>query len=495
MKLRSPVADLPDLGQMMETGQALAIPDTNAYPGWVSFPEVAWIRSHVAAPILLKEQIIGFLKLDSATPNFFTAAHAARLQAFADQAAIALENARLLAASQRRAKELTALYRAGQQLQQLHTPETLAQELIRVLEEVLAYEFGAVLLLDEATGRLLPFALSEQGHGPAFVEADKAYVAAHDLRPGQGITGWVAQTGQSICLGDVRQDPRYLPMRDNIRSELCAPLYAGNQIIGVVNVETSRLNAYTPADQRLLETVAAQIAVAIQNTRLYGQVQAGRERLEALSHRLLAAQETERRRLARELHDEIGQTLSMVKIDLQAMQHLAAAAALEAYLVESIAIVERALQQVRSLSVELRPSLLDDLGLVPALRWYIDRQAQRAGLVANFVADSLAARLPAELETACFRVAQEALTNVLRYAQARRLEVELRRHEAELELVIRDDGVGFDVPAALARATGGASLGLLGMQERALLVGGQLEIESRLGQGTEIRASFPLKGD
>jgi PAS domain S-box-containing protein len=223
-------------------------------------------------------------------------------------------------ALRRRAEELAALYQAGQRLQQLYSPATLAQELIRVLEEVLGYEFGAVLLLDEATGRLIPFALSEQRRGPAFVEVDKTHVAAHDIRLSQGLTGWVAQTSQSLCLGDVRQDPRYYAVRDDIRSELCVPLRAGDKIIGVVNVETTRLNAYTEADQRLLETVAAQIAVAIQNARLYEQVQTGRERLEALSHRLLAAQETERRHLARELHDEIGQTLSMVKIDLQALR-------------------------------------------------------------------------------------------------------------------------------------------------------------------------------
>ena len=147
---------------------------------------------------------------------------------------------------------------------------------------------------------------------------------------------------------------------------------------------------------------------------------------------------------------------------------------------------------MRNLSLDLRPSLLDDLGLVPALRWHVNRQAERAGFTAVFTADVLEARLSPDLEIACFRVVQEALTNVVRYARAQHVLVELRRHDTELELTIRDDGVGFDVESALGRAMHGASLGLLGMDERVSLMGGQMEIESEPMGGTEIRARFPL---
>jgi|GEM_PF-737253 len=218
-----------------------------------------------------------------------------------------------------------------------------------------------------------------------------------------------------------------------------------------------------------------------------------RERLETLSRQLLEAQEVERRRLARELHDEIGQSLSMVKIDLHMVQQLLQPTGLTKPLNESVDLVERTLQQVRALSVELRPSLLDDLGLVPALRWYVDRQAQRGGFTARFEADPLPERLAPELETVCFRLVQEALTNVLRYAQANQVDVELKLGQAELHLLVRDEGVGFDAPAALARAAQGGSMGLLGMQERAALVGGRLEIQAAPGRGAEIRATLPLK--
>ncbi len=215
------------------------------------------------------------------------------------------------------------------------------------------------------------------------------------------------------------------------------------------------------------------------------------EALQLLSRQLLEAQESERRHIARELHDEIGQALTAVKINLQAAQRTPDA--LVAYLEDSISIVDRTLQQVRNLSLDLRPALLDDLGLAAALRWYVDRQAQRAGFIAQFVADPLEPRPRPDIETACFRVAQEALTNVMRHAQAQHVRVELRQRNAELHLLMRDDGKGFDVRVAQERAAQGASMGLLGMQERVGLVGGQIDIESAPAWGTEVRVRFPLQ--
>ena len=180
-----------------------------------------------------------------------------------------------------------------------------------------------------------------------------------------------------------------------------------------------------------------------------------------------------------------------MKINLQAAQRTPAA--LAAYLEDSISIVDRTLQQVRNLSLDLRPALLDDLGLVAALRWYVDRQAQRVGFTAQFAADPLEPRPRLDIETACFRVAQEALTNITRHAQAQQVRVELRQRDLELHLLIRDDGKGFDVRAVQERAAQGASAGLLGMQERVWLVGGQIDIESAPARGTEIRVRFSLR--
>ena len=145
---------------------------------------------------------------------------------------------------------------------------------------------------------------------------------------------------------------------------------------------------------------------------------------------------------------------------------------------------------MRQISLDLRPPLLDDLGLVPALRWYLDQQAQRAGLRIEFFADPALERMSPEIETACFRVAQEGLTNVVRHARAQTVNVELHRTPKALHLVVRDDGIGFDVMTAEQQ---GVSLGLLGMRERVTLLGGEMDCKSAPGRGTEIHAFFPMR--
>ena len=217
------------------------------------------------------------------------------------------------------------------------------------------------------------------------------------------------------------------------------------------------------------------------------------EKLQQLSRRLVESQETERRHIARELHDEVGQTLTVAEMNLQAAMQSSRAASLSGRLNQSLQAVGRVLEQVRDLSLNLRPSMLDDLGLESALKWYTKRQATLSGLQAEFQTDVLEDRLDPIIETACFRVAQEALTNVVRHARARAVTLALRKQNGHLHLFVRDDGVGFDVAALRQHALEGASLGLLSMEERATLVAGGLELKSAPGQGTEVHAWFPLK--
>ena len=228
-----------------------------------------------------------------------------------------------------------------------------------------------------------------------------------------------------------------------------------------------------------------QIALRQTNEELGGRV----EQLHVLSRRLFQIQEDERRHLARELHDQMGQALTAAKIDLQVAQRLEERTAIVGRLDDSIAILERLLQQTRQLSLELRPPLLDDLGLVPALRWYLDREAQRAGLRVELFANPAMERVDAAIETACFRVAQEGLTNVMRHARAQTVSVEVHRALEVLHLVVRDDGIGFDVVTAQQSAR----LGTLGMRERVALVGGELDCKSAPGRGTEVHAFFPVR--
>lgn len=214
---------------------------------------------------------------------------------------------------------------------------------------------------------------------------------------------------------------------------------------------------------------------------------AERDRNRVLARRLLEVQETERRQIARDLHDELGQILTALKINLQT--RLSATAGTPA---PALDLVDRALQQTRALSLSLRPPLLDDLGLAPALRWLASHSARAGGPPIALTTELAEARPAPAIETACFRVAQEALTNALRHAQASRITLEVRTEGVELRLTVRDDGAGFDLAAAQARALRGGSLGLLGMEERVALAGGQIEWCAPPGGGTEVRARFPL---
>jgi PAS domain S-box-containing protein len=212
-----------------------------------------------------------------------------------------------------------------------------------------------------------------------------------------------------------------------------------------------------------------------------------------LARRLFSVQESERRRIARDMHDEIGQALLALKFSLSRCQRTSDEPARMTLLSECLHITEDVLRQTRELALELRPSVLDDLGLGPAVEWHVERSTVGTGVKADC---SIEAGLPAiapDVQIACFRILQEAVTNSLRHARATRLTVTLRATSAGLELTITDDGVGFDVNAALRDASLGRSMGLLSMRERAELLGGKFCISSTQGRGTAIRVTFPLK--
>jgi PAS domain S-box-containing protein len=214
--------------------------------------------------------------------------------------------------------------------------------------------------------------------------------------------------------------------------------------------------------------------------------------LRSYSRQLIEAQEAERQHIARELHDQIGQMLTAIRINLQTVGNSCDTVDSRSLVDQNIGLVDAAIKQVRNLSFELRPSLLDNLGLAAAVRWYCDQYTKRTGIRTRSVShlSEHQTRLRQELETACFRIIQEALTNVVRHARAKNVFIGLTQVDHQIVLSIKDDGIGF-----ISKTNGGAasSLGLRGMKERALALGGTLKIESGAAQGTEIRASFPTE--
>jgi PAS domain S-box-containing protein len=213
------------------------------------------------------------------------------------------------------------------------------------------------------------------------------------------------------------------------------------------------------------------------------------KRLQHLSRRLLAVQEEERRHLSRELHDEFGQLLATITVQLHAAKRVAGEAA-QSILEECTALLQRAGGEVRSLALELRPAMLDTAGLEAALRWLADQHQQRTSIATEVVGHLN--DVCGDVAIACFRMVQEALTNVVRHARAQHVRIELAHTDGILELIVRDDGIGFNVTKTLEQAAGRGHLGLLGMKERAQILGGSLEIDSEPGRGTRVRISLPV---
>jgi len=285
-----------------------------------------------------------------------------------------------------------------------------------------------------------------------------------------------------------------------LKSKLCTlvsiSLVHENELIGSLEI-SSQGRKYIPTEEELafIQALANQATTAIANARLYEKVLESQKRLQILSKSLVMVQEAERRRLACELHDEIGQKLTSSHLALEILarsviQREISPSDIRTELFHNQEMLSQLLKQVRDLSLDLRPALLDDLGLIPALLSHFDNYSTLTCIQVNFKHSDLEDRFAPEIETAAFRIIQEALTNVARHANVNEVDVRLWANEQILGLQVEDHGKGFDQQAIqLLKPT----IGLSGMHERATLCGGQLEIDSEPGAGTCLTAEFPLE--
>ncbi len=385
--------------------------------------------------------------------------------------------------------QLTALNEISQALN-----STLdVQEILTLIADhsiqLLNVEATSVLLHDEERDNLRFAAASGLG---------AELVLGQRLAMGQGIAGWVAQRGEPTLVADASQDPRTFKgfNRENvfaIHSALCVPLQSKGKIIGVIEASNKKSGPFTQQDLWLLNSLAAPAATAIENAGLFEQAHTNREQLRALSHRLVDAQEATLSRVARELHDETGQALSSLLLSLSLLEQNADdPVAIITRVNELEGLVDRTLENLHRLSMDLRPASLDYLGLAPALEHYVELFDQQHGITSRFETIGLNddERLPPAVETAIYRIVQEALTNVLRHAQAARVDVLLEQRGDQIVTIIEDDGIGFDH----ATATKSRRLGLFGMRERAEMLNGTLTIESSASAGTTVLVEIPGAG-
>jgi signal transduction histidine kinase len=363
--------------------------------------------------------------------------------------------------------------------------EPLLQMILGSAVQVMGASAGSLLLLDQRTNELV-FEVIEGGGGVALEGAR--------MPADKGVAGWVATHREPLIVDDVSRDDRYY--RDiaqdydfSTASILCVPLIAKGRVIGVLQVLYKEPGKYfTPDDQEILTTFAAQSAVAIENARLYESLREERDRI-------IAIEEDVRRRLARDLHDGPAQMLAAIIMSANFVKQAIAHESVEhavAELDEMLPVAEKALRQVRTLLFDLRPVILETQGLVPALESYAQRLRDTEGLNVVFNTEGEFGRLSHNAEVAVFSIVQEAITNAKKHAHASRIDIDVTPGDGELVVVIRDDGAGFNVEDVSASYDERGSLGLLNMQERAERVEGSLSVSSQPEQGTAVTMRLPI---
>ncbi|MGQ0777232.1 MAG: GAF domain-containing sensor histidine kinase [Pseudonocardiales bacterium] len=364
----------------------------------------------------------------------------------------------------------------------------VVRQVAGLITETTSTDICFVHLLDEPRGRL-----QLRGGTPPF----DRLAGQIEIALGNGVSGWVAAHCKPVVITDnKRADPRYLYIPElrgeEFTSMVSAPMVTRpGHLVGVLNVHTRDRREFSAADVELLCTVAGLMAGAIENASLHSKLAEREEAMERFAEQIVLLQETERRRLASEIHDGISQRIVSLSFHLSAAADALASdpAAAAEQIARAQELAGAALDETRQAIGGLRPPVLDDLGLAASLE-----SLARSTPLPNVQVDAVPTDLPEHAETAVYRIAQEALQNVLKHASAQHVHVRLSVTAEAVLLEVSDDGTGFD-PIAATKRTGPGGYGLPGMQQRAELLGGQLTAESAPGRGTTVRLRVPVPPD
>ncbi len=353
--------------------------------------------------------------------------------------------------------------------------------------DLMGVEAGWIFLLEPETGQ---FRLAADANLPAALAVASKRRMTGDCRCISMLRE--GRLNQAVNFIECLRLEEALPGQPESHRHASVPLIAQDQTVGILNLLLPAGRAFSDEELNMLESIGHELAITVQRARLFEQVRDQEHTRRRLLQRLLVAQEDERRRIAQDLHDHAGQMMTALIIQLAQLASKAEedGTAVAAPLQRLHDLAQQGLDELRKLVYELRPSILDDLGLGPAVRWYADTYVRPAGLQPEIHVGDLGDRVSAELETVAFRIIQEAATNTLRHAQASKMEVRVDIRGDALLVMVRDDGVGFDPDD---NSGDRRTLGLHGMRERAQLVGGSLQVLSVPGVGTTILARLPLQ--
>ena len=464
-----------------------------------------WIR--LIIPLEGKNDFAGLWMFGHRKPdNYYTDSDIELLDALARQLAISIENEILFGnlrkelderklAEQRTAlfnKRLTLLRQLDRLMLQADQPEEIAQESLIKLAEMLSCTRATVTYITEDPIEVTYMAVYDK----------RPYYSRLELPEFKSKISEVSQLGRGnlwILKNANELDPeselgKHIRAQ-GITSALSVPLLIQGNFIGSLNVAYESSTIISDENVEIAQEIASSLAVAINNAQLRDKITRHSHDLKQLSARLIKAQETERKRLSYELHDEIGQLLTAIMFDLAAIEQLVEGGSSQKlldHLSDAKQIIEELMIQVRTMSLELRPAMLQDLGLIPTLRWYVNGYAERRNLTIDFEVDQYADRYDEEVEIALYRICQEALTNISRHAQATRIRLSLNQEDHRLSASIEDNGVGFDVKKVQSHPPTELGAGLIAMRERAVSLGGTFQLITKEGKGTQINIEIPV---
>jgi signal transduction histidine kinase len=477
--IHAAIGDLPRgrgiLGVLISDAKPLRLASIADDPRSVGFPpHHPPMRTFLGVPVMLRGVAFGNLYLTEKEGDAeFNAEDEEVVTLLATQAAVAIENARLYEAATSWSRQLESLHEIVRSLVEEADLDVMLDLICRRLRELTAARIAFIALPDGAESLRVAAADGAGSTGLIGMTLDR----------GRSKTGRVLERRQSARVDSMVDDPESdqdAARRMGVRTALYVPLVARGRAIGIVAIhdKAGREPRFSDSDLRLAEIFAARAAVAVDLSE-----RVARETV----RRVVEAQELERSRLARELHDETGQALTSILLGLKSIRGAQTEPEADRAEADLRELIVQALQDVRRLAVELRPSALDDFGLGAAVERLAGTFEERTGIRTSIQTSLREGRLLPEVETVLYRVVQEALTNVIKHAGAEHVSIVITQSESAIRVVVEDDGRGF--AAADVR---GDALGVVGIRERVALVGGTLDLESAPGAGTALVAYIPV---
>jgi signal transduction histidine kinase len=392
----------------------------------------------------------------------------------------------------RRHHQLLALSHISSAVSGLYDLDDILRTALDNVLQLVNSDIGGILLFDEDTNTLSYRV--QRGLSAKYVEETQISV-------GDSIAGKAAETGEPIIVEDISKDRRItrpdLVLAEGLRGFVSIPLKTKDKVTGVMNIASHMANRFAADDVSLLKSIGDYLGTAIEQVRLYDRLAQAGERYRALLQHALTAQEQERKRIARELHDETSQAITSLTLSLQAIMTIAEMKGIgDADFLEKVrtthSFAVHAGHEIVRLMKELRPSLLDELGMPAAIHRYAKDTLQAHGINVTAEFKGTDERFPPEVEVTLFRVAQGLIGNILEHSEAKNTLIKMECDEKECMLYIEDDGKGFDVGKLTRVDPSGRGAGLFTLKERVSLAGGHCHINSRPGQGTKVTVKVPL---